>query len=378
MALDAMPLAYTLTGIGVYVQQLVIALNRVRPDVRLVFPVHSEIPSQALIRRLIGRNLPKIYRDRIDIQPIWGVSPFGPFSKWAPRAPRPGGYDLYHVTNALPLYREFACPKVVTVFDLAWLRVSPNEQIYFQHANALLSMIRKADHVLCISSATQTDVVELAGVPVEKTTVTSLAPRELCRPPETQLVRDASRRKYSDGYPYFLNVNQIHPRKNLPRIIAAFGRLRQAGCKHRFIIAGPKRSGTSDVLRAIEEAGVGDVTRLLGTVTDATVQELYWGCEALVCPSLYEGFGLPAIEAMASATPVIASTTGAFPEVIGDAGILVDPMDVDAIEAGLTEIWNNEGVASRLRAEGVARASQFSWRDTAERTLAVYERVLHQ
>ncbi len=371
VAVDLMPLAYTLTGIGVYVQQLVTAIHQCAPDVQLGFASHCELPLATIMRTLFSRQLSNPEVNKLAIHLTFGCSPFGPLRSFCSSELTCRNFDLYHITNSIPHYRRYSVPTVVSVYDLADLRIDGNSTRY----QSLIPAIRTAEHVICISEATQRDVIELLDVPHSRTTVTPLAPRPMFRRPPTDAQRSSYRNSMNRGIPYFLSVSTIEPRKNYVRALEAFAQIRAHGYKIEFLIAGAKRSGWPEVARTIRKLRLQDCVRVLGWVGDHQLLKLMWGCEALVYASLYEGFGLPVVEAMATGTPFIASNSGSMPEVVGTTLPLVDPLSVESIARQME--WAIENPASSaLRERLIHRSSDYCWRSTAEQTAAVYRLVL--
>ncbi len=222
-----------------------------------------------------------------------------------------------------------------------------------------------ADVVLAVSAATRRDLIELVGVAEERIVVTPLAARPQFRPPAAEDDRHAARRRLSAGQPYFLSVSTIEPRKNLVRLIEAFAIARQRGCRQRLILAGTKHRGFEAVQRAIARTKLEPYVDLPGFVDDDTLLHYLWGADALVMVSLYEGFGLPVLEALACETRVIASSAGTLPEVVGDAGLLVDPLDVESIAAALEQVANSVDRPAVWRRKGTEQAARFTWSATA-------------
>jgi glycosyltransferase involved in cell wall biosynthesis len=175
--------------------------------------------------------------------------------------------------------------------------------------------------------------------------------------------------------PYILSVGSLEPRKNLLRLLEAYARLE--GSRPSLVIAGARNYWkSSPVVETVSRLGLEQHVRFTGYVEDADLPALYSAASLFVFPSLYEGFGLPVLEAMACGTPVVTSSVSSLPEVAGDAALLVDPRDVDAIASAMRRILDDSDLAADLRARGLARAAQFSWERTARETLAVYEKVL--
>jgi glycosyltransferase involved in cell wall biosynthesis len=232
--------------------------------------------------------------------------------------------------------------------------------------------IRDAAAVIAISETTRRDVIEILGVPSNRVHV---APNGI----------DHARFRPTDkrvpGEPYVLFVGVEHPRKNLRGLLAAFARLkRELRCPRlRLIKIGPPgyraRQFRRQTLRAIAELGLEDDVHLVGRVEDALLPAYYSGAECLVMPSLYEGFGLPVIEAMACGCPVVASDRGALPEVVADAGLVSSP-DEDSLAASIWRILGDPELKASLRGRGLARAARFTWDAAARQTQRIYRRTL--
>ena len=170
-----------------------------------------------------------------------------------------------------------------------------------------------------------------------------------------------------------LSLGTVEPRKNLATLVAAFGRLPDALRQtHLLVVAGAEGWLRVDPESLAAAAGVGDRLRCLGAVDEADLPLLYAGAAAFAYPSLYEGFGLPPLEAMACGAPVVTSNTSSLPEVVGEAAVLVDPTSVDSVRDGLAAVLADGERRRALRAAGLARAAEFSWERTARETLAVY------
>jgi glycosyltransferase involved in cell wall biosynthesis len=276
-----------------------------------------------------------------------------------PGARRRRGSALVHAPNCfLPLVRP--CPGVVTVHDLAFeahpgdfsARTGAKYRWFTPRA------VRSAERVICVSEFTRDDVVARYGVDEAKVRVVQSAP--------ALPIGDASP---PSGEPYVLAVGDLRAKKNLRRLVRAWRMLRGEGLEHRLVLAGGD-AGEGEALRA--EAG-GEPLELLGYVDDARLDALMRGAGALAHVSLYEGFGLVVVEAMARGIPVVAARATALPEAGGDAAVYVDPLDEASIAGGLRDALARR---DELAAAGRARAARLSWARTAEATAAVYRELL--
>lgn len=270
---------------------------------------------------------------------------------------------------------------VLTVHDLAFKRFPESTPLATRRwLTRLDRALVQAAQVIAVSEATKRDLVELYPVdPGRVTVVPHGVDRDLFRPAPSDEI-EGVRRRFGINGPYLFFVGGIEPRKNLPRLVRGFARI--AGeADAVLVVAGASvpwnpegRAELAQVLAGIPE----DLRRRIvfaGYLADRDKVALLSGAEALVFPSLYEGFGLPVLEAMACGTPVLTSNVSALPEVAGDAAILVDPLDEESIADGMKRLLDDRGLRGRLRAAGLARAGGFSWRETARKTAAVLRRA---
>lgn len=295
---------------------------------------------------------------------------------------RRAGVRLYHATEPNGLVLLPGVATVATLYDLIPLRHPeahfPPRRLDQRLGYArYLRLLQRADRLIAISEATKRDAVERLRIAPERIAVTPLAVDErrfAPRAPE-EIARVVER--HGLRRPYFLHVGAATFHKNTANVLRAFDRLRRAGDEHTLYVAG---KWTPRALAAVEADYPGLISgghlRVLGFVPDDDLPALYGGATALVYPSLIEGFGLPVLEAMRCATPVLTSNTSSLPEVGGDAALYVDPHDADAIAAALTRLAGEPALRSDLIARGLQRARLFSWRRTAEATLRVYEELL--
>lgn len=183
-------------------------------------------------------------------------------------------------------------------------------------------------------------------------------------------------RQYGIERPYILYVGALESRKNLPRLLAAYARLREWSERWRLVIVGARKWKSSPIFDTVQQLGLEPHVTFTGYVADEHLPALYSGADLFAFPSLYEGFGLPVLEAMACGTPVVTSNTSSLPEVAGDAAILVDPRDVEQIANAMWLVLSQPDLAAALREKGLARAAQFTWERTARETIEVYKQAL--
>jgi len=277
-----------------------------------------------------------------------------------PLALKRRGAALVHGPNCfLPLRRS--CPGVVTVHDLAF-EDHPEDFASltgWKYRTFTPRCARSAERVICVSEYTRLDLCKRYGVDPARTRTILSAPSlplgETPPPPG----------------PYLLAVGDLRRKKNLVRLASAFGRLRREGLPHRLVLAGlDAGEGT-----AIRTAAAGAPVELTGYVDDDRLDALMRGADLLVYPSLYEGFGLVIVEAMARGCPVAAADATALPEAAGGAAALFDPLDVDAMAATIRGVLEDDELRTGMVARGLARAAELSWDRTAELTAAVYREL---
>jgi len=302
-------------------------------------------------------------------------SPFRRMLVDLPALARRHGADVLHVTYAGPLLCH--CPMVVTVHDVSFRRnpewFSPRDRLVLN--TGIGATLRRARAVITISRFSRGEISRFYGIPEALIHVTHLAPGAAVAGQQSA-AGAAPSGKFSNLRPYVLAVGNLQPRKNLARLASAFAGVCRRGAPHRLVIAGKAEWKESDVYRAIRECGIEDRVVLPGYVPDGDLPDLYRDADVFVFPSLYEGFGLPVLEAMACGAPVVCSSAASLPEVAGDAALMADPNDTGSIENALMEVISDPVLRASLRAKGQARAAGFSWRRTAEETLAVYRSVL--
>jgi alpha-1,3-rhamnosyl/mannosyltransferase len=306
----------------------------------------------------------------------WEVEPAPPYSarelwRLAWRARRDGA-AVYHAPHYVcpPV---LPCPAVVTVHDLIHLRFPPTRgrALGPLYARVMLRLAAwRAAALLTVSEATRRDLVARLGVRPERVRVIPNGVAAAFAPAADPEAVAAGLGDLGVVAPYVLFVGNPLPHKNLDRLLRAWAGL--PGEAGRLVVAGVAPGRRAAVDAAVVAAGVGGRVHVLPPVPRAALVRLYQGARAVACPSLWEGFGLPALEAMACGTAVVASDRGALPEVVGDAALTVDPTRVDALREALYALTVQESLRAALAARGVARARTFSWRRAAEATLAVY------
>jgi glycosyltransferase involved in cell wall biosynthesis len=288
--------------------------------------------------------------------------------------------DLLHVpVNVGPII--VPCPVVVTIHDLSFYLYpelfQPAQRTYLQHMTR--QTVTRAARVIAISENTRADIVRILGVSEDQVAVIPLGLDAEMRPVAQREPIEALRQRRGLPEHMLLFLGTLEPRKNITTLLEAYALLRrQPGWVHRLVIAGGKGWYYDAIYATAERLGLRDDVLFAGFVPQEELPLWYNAAEVFVYPSLYEGFGWPTLEAMACGTPVVASNTSALPEVVGDAGLLVDPHDAQALATAIASVAQDPARAASLRQAGLARAQQYSWYDTAHKTCQLYHQVLER
>ena len=287
--------------------------------------------------------------------------------------------DLFHAPHYV-LPPLVPCRSVVTIHDCIHLRFPqylPNQFAYAYARSSLWIATHRANRVMTVSEASKRDILRYFRVPESKIDVIYNAIDERLgeapTPEEMQQVQE----RYQLNDPFVLYAGNIKPHKNLERLIEAFHSMRKGDLEHvKLLIIGDEISKYATLRRAVHRLKLHKHVRFFGFVSDKTLACLYRLAGVFVFPSLYEGFGLPPLEAMAAGTPVITSDLSSLPEVVGDAALLIDPYDPNAIADAMRRVLTDPALADNLRVRGLARAGQFSWDRSVRRIREIYDEVL--
>jgi glycosyltransferase involved in cell wall biosynthesis len=283
---------------------------------------------------------------------------------------------LHGSVNALPL--AWRGPSVVTILDLTFMLLpeafNRANRLYLRWMAAFAAA--RADRIITISEATRQDVINHLRVPAERVERIYCGVESRFRPLDDGRALRELRDRWGLGDGFILYLATIEPRKNLIRLIDAYAELRRRGAtKLPLVLAGGPGWGVDMIVRRVHETGMEQSVRFVGFVPEPEMPLWYNAADLFVYPSEYEGFGLPPLEALACGTPVVASNRSSLPEVVGEAGILVDPTDTVAMADAMQRVLEDERLQSRLSTAGPTRARPFTWRRMAEETLGVYRAV---
>lgn len=363
------------SGVGQYVLAIVRALIEHEGDHRLVlFVLEEDLPLFAFAR---GRaeivTVPERYRPAVR-NILWHQTIL-------PRLLKHHRVDVLHVPSYRRLPRSTPCAKVATIHDLAPFHVrgkyDPARMFYGRVV--VRHLARRQDAIITVSQHTARDVERFFGIPTsQQSVILNGLDHGRFQPGPVEVARAEAATRWGLEAPFHLYVSRLeHPAKNHVRLIEAFERFKTAtGSKHLLALGGSDWHGAEVIRAAAARSPFAHDIRFLGFVEDAALPTLYRAAEAMVYPSLFEGFGLPPVEAMACGCPVISSTRGALAEVVAGAAHRVDPEDPDSIAAALTRVASDPAHRAELRAEGLRNASRFRWADNARQVLAVYHRAI--
>jgi glycosyltransferase involved in cell wall biosynthesis len=378
IGIDCRSLLAAKTGIGVYTNRLLAELEGID---NLVLKCYLHLPflnpkkkRRALAAvelahqrlELVSQSFPPPKIQRL----LWSYSDLMPVETII------GDVDVFHSTSLImPPLRK--AKGVLTIYDLTFMLFP---EYHGKGMQAITRDIRKyvsrSDCVIAISEHTKRDIMEHLQVPEERVRVTMLAADERYRPVNDPEAITTAKSKFGIDGDYILYTGTLEPRKNIPALIRAYAQLRhEAKITHRLVLAGKKGWLYDEILESVRTLGLEKDVIFTGYVADEDMLYLYNGAELFVYPSFYEGFGLPPLEAMACGCPVVTSNTSSLPEVMGDAGLMVDPNRPEELAEAMWRILDNGELRSELRAKGLQRAAEFSWQRCAEETLAVYREL---
>ena len=373
IGLDGIPLVAPKTGVGHYTFELGHSLAHALPNSNIEFL--SPVPYSSLTaseEKDAPANLSITCTHATGPRRFW-------WSVGLPLHLRQSGIELFHGTNyEVPLWSK--CRTVLTIHDLSLLLYSEtHERSRVRRARLRLSlMARSAEMIITATRFIKKEVSEHLKVASSKIAVTPYAPRRVFRPVAKERC-DEVRARLGVEDCFILYVGTIEPRKNLVTLVRAFDEiLRRTTLRRQLVITGAQGWLSDDLYRLIEQLKINDKVLFTGYVTDEDLSALYSSCRCFVYPSLYEGFGLPPLEAMACGAPVVTSSAGSIAETVGRAARIISPTDAQALAKEIVELVEDEGARSQLSKEGLARAADYTWERTARETIEVYEEALRR
>ncbi len=372
IGIDATPLPPQPVGAGNYIIQLIRALNEAQIDDQLVIfaqpygPELFKLPTNDLIEWHIVGEMPP--GERL----IWEQTRF---SSLIHRA-RIDLLHSLHYTKPLSL----PCASVVTFHDMTFFfypQLHTRTKRWF-FPIAMRISARQADGIITVSESTRRDAIQLLGIDPGKIFATQLGVEPMFRVIEGEASLSDIAAKYGLPENFILYLGTIEPRKNLPNLIDAFNILVEKGLQQKLVLAGKFGWMYEEVLTLVRDHGLKDHIIFPGYIEQDDLPMVYNLASLFVYPTIYEGFGLPVLEAMACGVPVVTSDIASLPEIVGEAGLLVPPGDVNALSEAISRGMNDEELRTNLRRAGIQRAKKFRWERTAELTQQVYEKVLNR
>src|SRR3954467_12257116 len=356
-------------GIGTYIRNLLRQLSRIDRETEYLLlcqerDLQAAADLGANFRTVIDRSQPYSFREQLSVPLVLGRK----------------HVQLFHAPPYVlpPLVR---CRSVVTIHDcihLMFPQYLPN-RLAFGYARTSIGLAaRRATRVLTVSESSKRDILRFVDTEPDKIDVIYNAydERFAIDPAEEDVVRVRERYQLQDEFGLY--AGNVKPHKNLERLIDAFHIVRNRGLDHlKLVMIGDEISKYTALRRAVHRHQLHKYVRFLGYLPEETLAVMYRLAGVFVFPSLYEGFGLPPLEAMASGTPVVTSNVSSLPEVAGDAAVLVDPYSAEAIADGMYRVLTDPTLRSALRRRGPARGSQFSWESSVRRVREIYGQVLN-
>jgi glycosyltransferase involved in cell wall biosynthesis len=284
--------------------------------------------------------------------------------------------DVLHSPDFIPPFHR-NCKSIITIHDLAFL-VYPHflTRESARYYGQIDQAVKRTDHIIAVSESTKQDTIRLLGTPEHKITVIYESANPIYRPVNDREILEQTKSKYDLTGDFILFVSTIEPRKNLPTLLKAYRQLLDSyKADVKLAVVGRRGWLSEKVFALVDELKLADDILFLDRVPIEDLLYLYNAAQLLVQPSFYEGFGLPPLEAMACGTPVVVSNVSSLPEVVGDAGLLVDPEDVSELTVAIWRVLTDEALREDLIAKGFKRARCFSWEKTALQTLELYQRI---
>lgn len=287
-----------------------------------------------------------------------------------------GEVDIIHIM-------DFLIPKIkkarliVTVHDISSILFPQWHTRYTRRwVKDRIHLAKENAHKIIVDSVhTKKDLVQRLDVSEDLITVIYGGVGEQFQPIKNQGVLNRVRERYNIKDKYLLFLGTLEPRKNIPGLIKAFHKIKNGFLNYQLVIAGKRGWKFQEIFKTVGELRLEDKVIFTGYLPEEDTPSLYSGAQAFVYPTLYEGFGFPPLEAMACGTPVITSNLSSLPEVMGEAGILIDPNNIDELSRAIESVLSNEDLKRELRAKGLRQAAKFSWKRCAQETLKVYQEV---
>ncbi len=359
IGIDASPIFHQRGGVGTHTLHLIENLLKLKSDHQ--FFLYSSRLSDESFPFLTQKNIQLIYGNKLYLR----------YRIWKERI------DIVHGTNfRLPGYGRKG--NIITIHDLALVKYPSFGKKFGGRFSFWRTKKRalRADRIIAVSKSVLEDIVQFIGAPEEKIKVIYNGVDPFYFPDDNQEVFLKIRQKFGiKKERYLLFTGTIEPRKNVKTVLKAFSRNKKIRKDFNLVLAGGKGWKNSDIQQFIIDEGLLEEVVITGYISREELRVLYSCASCFVFPSIYEGFGIPLLEAMACGVPVICSNSSSLPEVVGDAAITIDPHDIDGFSTGMEKIVEDEGLRKNMILRGFERVKHFSWEETAKKTLQVYEEV---
>lgn len=366
VGIDARLLSRPITGIGRYTLEMCRALSGMS-DISL----HLYSPAPVRADAAIGLETANIHSGSWDnglLRQFW-------FESYLPLWAKRDEVDVFWgPAHRLPHWLPGNMARVVTIHDLVWKYAGETMRPLSRllEKSQMPFAVNNADHIVADTHATANAIVNEFHVEADKLTIITPGVNEVSRIPDATELHAAGVTQ-----PYFLFVGTLEPRKNLANLLAAYASLpAHVRAQAMLVIAGGQGWGGVDLQATISRLDLGKHVRSLGYVDEPTLAALYANARFLAMPSLYEGFGLPLVEAMACGTPALTANNSSMPEVAGDAGLLVDAQDVESIANGLNQLIINDELRNKLAGNAKNNAARFNWDESARQLITVFEKAI--
>ncbi|MGH4117962.1 glycosyltransferase family 4 protein [Clostridium sp.] len=290
--------------------------------------------------------------------------------------------DIYHMPqNGIGFSSEISCKKIVTIHDLIpyIMPETVGKGYLLKFLKEMPLIIEGSDGIITVSEFSKLDILKFFPIDENKIFVTPLAADKKYTPLDKLFCRTFLKDIYNLEKPFILYLGGFSERKNVASVITAFSTIyKDLNKEYNLVIVGGYKDSSQTLIKLTSELKIESKVIFTGFVPEEHLPIFYNGCDAFVYPSFYEGFGLPPLEAMSCGAPVIASNLTSIPEVVGDAGILINPYNISEISFAIGNLLSNESLREELSIKGLKRASEFSWQNTASNTLKVYEEVYNR
>jgi glycosyltransferase involved in cell wall biosynthesis len=287
--------------------------------------------------------------------------------------------DIYHIPqNGIGFSEEISCKKIITIHDLIpyIMPETVGRGYLLKFLKEMPLVIENSDGIITVSEFSKQDILKFFPIDEKKIFVTPLAADKKYVPLEKAYCRDFLKNAYNLTHPFILYLGGFSERKNVSSALIAFSKVyKDLDKKYNLVIVGGYKDSSQRLVKLASELGIDSHVVFTGFVPEEHLPIFYNCCDTFIYPSFYEGFGLPPLEAMNCGTPVIASNLTSIPEVVGDGGILINPYDIAEISSAIGNLLSNEKLKEDLSYRGLKRAKNFSWQNTAQDTLNVYENI---